>query len=256
MNTPTTDAAPTRVLVAVPTVSWQLTVQLSSFLLELGAGRLVDPRRWSFEIALLPDVQPVHYARNMLAGVLLEGDCEWLWFLDNDMTPTPSAAAVLGVEGDVITGRAPIVRPGEDGELVIAHAAFSSREGDVFRYAPMADSPIPIVAAGAGCLLVRRNVLEDPRMRLDGAYMSAFGEARDLGDEPGAPPAIFRMPTKPNGEPLIGEDIDFVYRAHLLGYRCMFQPRALLGHHKRVDLSGVERMIAKAVRRAKEGRDA
>ena len=255
MSSAAASAEPQRVLVAVPSLSWQLSLQLASFLLELGAGRLVDPKRWSFEIALLPEVQPVHYARNMLVGAMLEGEHEWLWFLDDDITPSPSTVAVLGVEGDVITGRAPIVRPGEDGEPIVVHAAFDRREGETFGYAPMSDGPSPIVAAGAGCLLIRRTVLEDERMRLGGAYVSAFGDPRDLRDEPGAAPAVFRMPTKPNGEPLIGEDMDFVYRAHLLGYRCMFQPRALLGHQKRVDLSGVERMLAKA-RRSQERRDA
>lgn len=246
-------AGPTRVMVGIPTVHWRVTVQLASFLLELGAGRLVDPKRWSFEIALLPDVQPVHFARNTLVGAFLDGDAEWLWFLDDDMTPTASAASVLDVDGDIISGRAPIVRPGDDGEPTLVHAAFSSRDGDMFRYAPMSEAPSPIVAAGAGCLLVRRAVLEDPRMRLSTAYTSAFGEPRDLATEDGAAPAIFRMLSKPNGESLLGEDMDFVYRAHALGYRCVFQPKALLGHHKRVDLAGVERMIRRA--RRSEGRD-
>jgi len=64
--------------------------------------------------------------------------------------------------------------------------------------------------------------------------------------------ARVRVSMKPNGEPLIGEDIDFVYRAHQLGYRCMFQPRALGGQQKTVDLSGVGRMITTATRRATE----
>jgi hypothetical protein len=256
MRTPAnsgTAAAPCRVFVAIPTVHWRLTAQLASFLLRLGSGQLADPRRWSFEIAVLPDVQPVAFARNTLVAAFLQAESSWLWFLDDDMTPTDSTVAVLDVDADIVTGRAPIVRPGDDGEPIIAHAAFASRKGDAFEYAKAAAHPVPIVAAGAGCLLVRRAVLEDPRMRLEGRYESAFGEPRDLAQEAEAAPAIFRTPTKPNGEALIGEDMDFVYRAHLLGYRCMFEPKALLGHHKRVDLAGVERMLNRGFRAEKAG---
>jgi hypothetical protein len=235
-------------MVAVPTMHWRLTAQLASFLLALGAGQLADQRRWSFEIALLPDVAPVHFARNTLVAAFLGSDAQSLWVLDDDMTPEPTAASVLDVDADIVTGRAPIVRLDAEGRPTIVHAAFAARNGDQFEYAPLGDQPTPIVAAGAGCLLIRRVVLEDPRMRLAGSYETAFGDRRDLTDEPLAAPAIFRMPTKPNGEPLIGEDIDFVYRAHRLGYRCMFQPNARLGHHKRLDLAGVERMMARARR--------
>lgn len=243
---------PRKVMVAVPTFEWTINTMLASFLMRLCSGALLSPAAFRFEAAFLPETYPIHYARNLLVGAFLESDCDALWFLDDDITPTDTSVRVLEVEADIVTGRAPVSRPGDEGFPVIAHAAFSERLADgSFRYAPRGKEPSDVVAAGAGCLLVYRAVLADPRMRLDPVYDTAVGEPRSLADEPGAAPAIFRMPSKPNGEPLSGEDMDFVYRAHRLGYRCMFHPAAEVGHLKRVDLAGVEVMISRAVAAAK-----
>jgi hypothetical protein len=87
-------------------------------------------------------------------------------------------------------------------------------------------------------------------MRLPSAYHDFDGELRTLDDDPEAAPAIFRTPQAPNGRILLGEDIDFVYRAVGLGYRCTYQPRARMGHLKPVNLADLERYVEDEVSRA------
>ncbi len=231
------------VMLAVPTLDWRINTQLASFLLELCTGK-VDPSEVRFEVCFLPDTQPVHYARNVLAGAFLQSKADRLWFLDADITPTLNVLTMLALDADIVSGRAPIVRPGDDGAPTIVHAAFDRRlPGGAFGYARRASHPVPMIASGAGCLLIRRAVLLDPRMHLSPTYSTPSGELRSLDSEANAAPALFRTPSKPNGEPLLGEDMDFVERASTLGYSCIFDPRAACGHVKRVDLAGVEQMI-------------
>jgi hypothetical protein len=240
---------PTSIMLGIPTLDFSIQTQLASFLLELCTGK-VDPSTFRFEVCFVAGVAPVAFARNTLVGAFLQSRADALWFIDADITPTPAVLRMLEIDADIVSGRAPIVRPGDDGELVIVHAAFAERlASGGFTYAGTGAQPLPIVACGAGCLLIRRAVLEDPRLRLSPHYVSPIDEPCTLEDDPVAAPAIFRTPTKPNGEPLIGEDMDFVYRAHRLGYQCAFDAAAACGHVKRVDLAGVEAMIRRAIAR-------
>lgn len=119
--------------------------------------------------------------------------------------------------------------------------AFTHRDeqtGGFVRVQGAPTEPIPIIGAGAANLLIRRKVLQDPRMHLAPEYIDLAGRARSIREE-GEAPAVFRMVHKPNGQVLLGEDIDFVHRAFELGYQCVYDPRSAMGHLKTTDLASI-----------------
>jgi hypothetical protein len=75
-----------------------------------------------------------------------------------------------------------------------------------------------------GSTVIRREVLEDPGMRLgDDSHCDS--------------PAIFRTPLDLNGKTLSTEDIDFCERAKKLGYSVKVKLDVVGGHRKLVDLN-------------------
>ena len=93
--------------------------------------------------------------------------------------------------------------------------------------------------------MIARHVLEDDEIRLSPAYVDRNWEPqRPTADDA---PATFRTVYAPNGRMLVTEDLDFVNRASSLGYRCVYEPAAVVGHQKRLDLQDVEAMIRTAV---------
>lgn len=231
------------ILIAIPAFTWQVNLALVTFLCQVIGREHKDAR---FHLVALPEVAPVHYARNCLvAEFLRQKEMSHLWFIDHDMMPEVSALAILDVDGDIVSGRCLAARTGDRGmELYVT--AFTDRNPDTGVFTGVRDNPaepVPVVGAGAASLLVCRAVLEDPRMQLAPDYVDLVGRPRSLQDEEGAAPAIFRTLYKPNGQILLGEDLDFVFRASQLGYRCMYQPAARMGHLKVQDLNGIEQML-------------
>jgi hypothetical protein len=85
-----------------------------------------------------------------------------------------------------------------------------------------------------GCILMRREVIDDPRMMVD------------RGDDRRRLP--FRTVRKPDGTVEIGENIDFTWRAQLdSSVRC--------GHEKTVDLADVEAWAGRDGQRRGEVRE-
>jgi hypothetical protein len=237
------------VLIAIPALTWQVNLGLATFLCQI-VGRSI--RDWTFHLVVLPETSPVHFARNTLVGEFLRNaDMSHLWFVDHDMIPEESALSLFDIEADIVSGRCLSARSGTDGaELAIT--AFAERDpvtGAFIHIKSTVSTPTPIIGAGAANLLIRRAVLTDCRMRLTPAYIDLFGKERSLEDEQDAAPAIFRTLHKPNGQILLGEDLDFVYRASALGYVCIYQPSARMGHMKSQDLNSTEKMIRREISR-------
>lgn len=241
------ESHPNTVLVAIPALDWRINASIATFLYQL-AARSTDPTfGWQCSLAVVPEVSPVHYARNLLVGIFLrETNANALWFIDNDMMPEPGAEKILESEADVVSGHCLATKLCPDGRISLRVTAYTERDehGHFRGTPPLNDIPSPIVAAGAANLLIRRRVLEDPRMHYDSSFLDLTGTQRSvLDDSPFAPP-VFRTHFKPNGQVQLSEDLDFVYRAHALGYRCLYDPRARMGHLKTADLNGIAQMLA------------
>jgi GT2 family glycosyltransferase len=105
----------------------------------------------------LPDV------RNQAVRVALDSGAGWLWMVDSDMGFGPDTldrllACDVPVAGALCAG---LRSAGPDGLFGSLGAPFHTLYGDRFQLLdPVPDTLMTVHATGAGCLLVRRDVLE------------------------------------------------------------------------------------------------
>jgi hypothetical protein len=81
--------------------------------------------------------------------------------------------------------------------------------------------------------MIRRHVLEDPRMRCGAS-------------DPDGTPALFRMLQTDTGRITEWEDVDFTLRAHRLGYTVAVDLGSRCGHMKTVNLDAVAELVHRA----------
>lgn len=213
-----------------------------------GWGLRQSPKQYRFSLLTNTFVRPVEYARNLLVRDFLRTDASYLWFIDADMIPTSSTTAIFEVDADMVCGRAHAYQDmpgGVTGVKISAH--MKEKDSDLFvNILPTPDDPVvmDVEACGTASLLIKRHVLEDPRMYLPTTYVNGDGQCKNLDDEKDKEswaPAVFRSLYKPNGMLLRGEDMDFTYRATRLGYSLKVHLGAEIGHFKKLDVDGVER---------------
>lgn len=245
---PETPARP-HLFVAIPSLGGKISAALYRWLTSLKILSVTGDLPCSVIEGILEGVAPVQYARNMLAGMGLGTPADLFLYVDDDMLPDPTTVRLLLAlppEVDIMVARmyrfrhngpngltarerarppeiascATTVKSGDDGEEI--------REDYLFR---LDDTRIHKVdAAGTGCMIVRRRVLEDPRMRV--------GESDDDGT-----PAIFRMVSTPTGRITEWEDVDFTLRASRLGYVVAVDTGAHCGHRKAINLDAVAELV-------------
>ena len=256
------------IFVAVPTIDNRVTLGLNEFIIILERASRADDNPFIFSFRGVNGFSPVEYARNYLVGEFLKSDADSLWFIDADMLPDESAARLLYVEADICAGRMfrfdhknPAIDTSKHPGVALCAMQRIEKTGKYAPLVPMVgDAAVQEVdAVGTGSMIIRRRVLEDRRMWFDGTYFGLTGEPADLYDEEGDvryAPAVFRFPRKPNGQPIIGEDLDFCYRAKSLGYTIKVDIEAKFGHHKTVDLDQVVELAYVASTRAVEGQHA
>ena len=232
-----------------------MTISLHAFLMALYATHGDPQARFVFSHHILPGIAPVEFARNHLVQHFLERTrADYIWFIDDDVVPTATSAEMLKIDADIVSGRCWIWREDEHSGTRFHVSSFQRDDHPPHRFRTVKPSdPDDVIkdvdAAGAACLLIKRSVFEDPRMRLDPVYTTPEGETKSLDDEPG-PPAFFRTVQKPNGERYWGEDIDFVWRAKQLGYSAKVHLGASFGHIKEMDLGSVAEMFARSMQGA------
>lgn len=246
---------PQKIMLGIPTASNKINAGLAEFLCWLfGCG----VPGFEFEITMPKQRFPHHYARNLCVKTFLESDCDKLWFIDDDIQPTPRMLRVLEHDADIVSGMYHVLRMNK-GETCYDPRPLLFRVGPTGDAAGfLFDKPDgeedlvrPVDAAGAGCLLIKRAVLEDPRMwystkyrGLDGADLDYMDE--NLPDNPKWAPPVFRHNWKPGGDELRSEDIDFCWRARQFGYSMIGDFGAHCGHLKTVDAAMVATTIATA----------
>jgi hypothetical protein len=230
------------IMIAVPMVG-RLTVDLHQFILET-INRTLQPGRFAFAWQPVLNTRPIHYARNLLVGKFLKSRCDRLWFLDHDVVPDGSIFDLLDLPGDLVAGRYFIWNEAtEDSPPNIVPCAYTRPDPNVWAWEPVFDdggaSHRPVDGAGTGCMLIRREVVEDRRLWLPCDYVDMNGKPCSLDDERDKDdwgPPIFRTPAKPNGHEMTTEDLDFCWRAKQLGYSISFGANLAVGHRKEVNL--------------------
>lgn len=142
--------------------------------------------------------------RNQLSDHAIELGAEWIWFVDDDHCFQPDTLTrLLAHDVDIVSGVyvrrtapfLPVVYEQED------------NTGDVVKhyFTPQDRGLKPILACGGGCLLVKTKVLK------------ALGTP------------YWRFSQRPDGE-MIGEDIDFCYRARAAGFTVWCDFDTTIGH--------------------------
>lgn len=236
---------PAKILVAIPTLSGLIHAPLVGFLAQcIRTSYLNGP--WQFDFVIIPERWPHYYARNIAVREFLKTDADKLWFIDDDMLPTPSSFAMLLHDADIVSGVYYCLKDAEDALSYRVQPVMFQRSDDGLAFKPdyprAGDMVHPIAGAGAGCMLIKRHVLEDRRMWLPTKYLAPNGEERDYMDEQSeatwAPP-IFRHLWRPGGNELRSEDLDFCARAADLGYTLVGDHESHFGHLKRVDVNKV-----------------
>lgn len=226
------------VMVAVPALDHNITSAVAAFCANLSSKGERD-----FEALYLADAKPVHYARNICVKRFLDGEYDKLWFMDADGAPTMDCMRILDVDADIALGLVPVWMPkgyngAKVGSVVYNVYKWKNEAEKYLCHAPLIEGePEDVDAGGCAMMVIKRRVLEDERMRFPGGYEDICGTKRELGA--GDAPAIFRSLEKPNGENLLGEDMDFCKRAGGLGYTIKYAPGAISGHRKVVDLEAV-----------------
>lgn len=209
-----------------------------------------DPRcKYEFDTNLLSYQRPWDFARNTIVDQFLKGPWDRLWFLDSDILPSPASLQLLWVDADISAGPYPMFghfgNVG-DKELQIQWSVYSwNEEKRGYTQPDMPDEGVfDRDGAGTGMMIIRREVLEDPRMHYPREYTTFTGERRTLGDD--TPVSVFLNKHTPNGGFDATEDLDFCFRAKKLGYSLKVDYAIKSGHLKQVDVMNIAKYSVRA----------
>ena len=219
---------------------WNVTFALASMLYQLGKlnGEPLCPYR--FTVGLVANVRPVDYARNLIVKEVLETDASRLWFIDSDVIPSHNCIQILKHDADIVAGIYPMwgQMHRDKPEPPTPQFAVYDRTSDGFLHQEIREHGVaPCGAAGTGMMVIRRKVLEDPRMRLDPNFKDLLGRPQTVADD--APPCLFKELHAPNGRFEATEDMDFCFRAGELGYTLLADHGVKCDHIKTIGILDV-----------------
>lgn len=244
-------------MAGIPTLSGTINAALSAFLFY--AQKVLASKGIDLDLEYVSYKFPHWYARNLVCRKFLMSDADQLWFFDDDVLPTPQVLRLVEHDADIVSGAYQAARRSKDGMLyepmVLLYKLQDGTDGSGgFLFASPkdpSDMVMPIDGAGGGCLLIKRRVLEDRRMWYATTYSDLGGNEHDYMEEnlpendKWAPP-IFMHHSKPGGDDILSEDLDFFRRAGALGYTMIGDFSAKLGHLKTCDVSIIANSISTA----------
>ena len=179
----------------------------------------------------------------VVKGFLDKGSAQWLLMVDSDEILSVEAfdklvAAAHEVDRPVVAGLYFGTVPNPEGLLATPVPHFYRRADDGVMVTPVVDYPhdrlVEIDAAGTGCLLVHRSVLEKIRDHADPSEGDAWCWFRDL----------------PLDGNWLGEDLYFCRRVRALGFPIWGHTGAILPHRRRYWLDELQHEAARMVRRS------
>lgn len=188
-------------------------------------------------------------ARNKIVKTFLESTtCEWLWFLDADMTFQPDTLDRLLASADkkerpIMGGLCFALLKGEAQEIVPTLYGFSQAQ-QMVRYNGFPENQVvQVVGTGAACLLVHRSVFETIlnlrwTQEREDAHVAQFGvvSGRAVGSLVFPPPWPWfqEQITGLNWGDSISEDLTFCLRAAQAGFPVHVDTSIEIGHVKPV----------------------
>jgi len=187
-----------------------------------------------YDVLYVPGLRPVAYARNIAAtNFIKNSDADKIWFIDDDLVPTDSSIKIFDSNADIVSGLYYLLFI-ENGTPIINSCIYTKKPGGFSHINPkdrmIGQDIIPIDSAGTGSLLIDRKVFSE--MMLNSfEYTSADGDPAILDN--GVLP-FFRTMYKADASEERSEDIDFVWRAKQLGYKCECVLDARFFHKKKM----------------------
>jgi hypothetical protein len=227
-----------RIFVGITSYSGEVPMDVVAALLDGVSGL-------PYRFTIWPEqrTSPIDLARNCVVKQFLASACDSLLFLDDDTVLPENIGELFKIDSDIVSGLYYGFRQGPDYKAGIFPVAYTMNE-----YGSWATVKMPVTgvvevdAAGTGCLLIGRHVLEDRRMWLAPEYIDRFGKEAAL--EESDPPPLFKIRRMPNGAWITGEDLDFCSRAKSLGYSIRLHADVVCGHLKKIDIKSLAMAIA------------
>lgn len=253
---------PFKVMVAIPTMTNRITIQIAALLDALRVSSFDTDAAFGMQFCIEMGRAPVEFARNLLCGYFLRSDCDKLWFIDEDMLPESSVVRLLYSDADVISARMyKFDHPNPEKKTQVGLGLCAMKRLETGFYRPlMPELGDPAVqecdAVGTACTVVSRRVLEDRRLWSPNVYRTVDGDMIDGNEmKPTGEyaPNIFQYPRAPNGAGIMGEDIDFCERVKALGYSIAVDMNAVCGHWKHIDIDQAGFLAQETLKRAVAG---
>ena len=204
--------------IGIPAGDGHVTGGLAFFLSNLPDG---------YKVGVYNQIRGLAYARNVIAEFFLDSDCDRLWFLDADVIPPSDVMRLTDVDADIVGGTYHQMMASPNRAQKSLRLIAGDENGK-----PLALPDDGVVDAGFvafGCTLIRREVLEDPRMILDDTCR---------------PRAFFQEIREANGRVTVTDDAEYCHRARSNGYTVKCHAGIRCGHDKWVDLSLVAGLAA------------
>ena len=172
--------------------------------------------QWGFVNQTSPEL-----SRNVILEMHYEQEGPWshVFFIDSDVVPpTDALEKMLDIGADVITGMYPLFKNEGVGTKAEVVWAVSDSPGHwMSAKEPIPASPFQIQACGAGCLLIRREVLDDIGYPW---FKTTFQSIRENNG----------IPIEPS------EDVYFCQKAQEKGYKIFAEPSVVCKHYNTVDI--------------------
>lgn len=211
------------IFVAIPNIGATISTPLAYLISALNFQTVDINSPYFFKVFMPNDVTPVEYARNVCVQEFLSDPYyKRLWFMDADAIPAGNALDLLNSPDEAIVSGMTMIWNCEEltpegtyrPPTMKINGFRWKRKEDTFEslVPPRGSTGFHCDAAGAACLLIKRQVFEDV----------------------GSP--WFRTLRDPMGRMLRGEDLDFCRRAMLKGHRVWYRPDVAFGHRKFIDL--------------------
>lgn len=175
----------------------------------------------------------VAHGRNQIVDQFLTTDCDWLWWIDSDMSFRPDTLDRMVEEADpdtrpILGALCFAVMRGHGQEVIPTLYALTDDDPPLPARVTRLPEPAGVYqfsATGAGCLLVHRTVFEKV------AEYKPTPDARPFGER-SFPWFEFAPWQTAEGADVMGEDLTFCYRAAAAGFPTHVDTRIVVGHVK------------------------
>jgi hypothetical protein len=162
-----------KVFVGIPTLTGSIPVDLMQ-----GLHDAMASTGNSIVLHYERGATPVDLARNRICHEFLKTSCDVLWMIDDDTLPPENLGEILTVDADIVTPIIVGAQPLATGALGLFNVSYMKNDRGDWRtmtWEIRNTGILDVDAAGTGCLMIRRHVIEDPRMRIDGSFVDMFG---------------------------------------------------------------------------------